>query len=163
MDFYNKLIDPASPTRSKISVHMHAAATPNGVLDPTIPLQQNNVLIEELCSYISLQAGKRADPLVVSRALAGVDITTPESVLSALSHYLIDDLKLSKEKAGAIVAEMEPVMVKLLPQPVTVDEEIADQGEIIEDVHAFKRSLEMSRGPCPVKPLVEFEESSVKL
>ncbi|KAG0637204.1 Metalloenzyme, LuxS/M16 peptidase-like protein [Tuber brumale] len=165
LDFYNKFIDPASPTRSKASVHMHAAEVA-GAPKPG----DKDAIVGEICKYISTHSGTETDPAVISKALSTVDFTEPKSTLSGFLQCLTQDLRISPETAQSIVQEGAAMLTMLLPTlaganaPPREDEgEIGDQGEVIEDICAFKARLQLTGGAMPVRPLIEFEESSVKL
>jgi len=168
LDFYNKFIDPASHTRSKASVHMHAAAAA-GAPKPN----HNDAIIGKICEYISTYSGTETDPVVISKALSAVDPAEPESAMSGFLQCLTQDLEISPETAQSIVQEGAAILTTFLPSLVKVnaplqeeeeeEEEIGDQGEVIEDIRAYKARLQLTKGAMPVRPLVEFEESSAKL
>lgn len=165
LDFYNKFIDPASHTRSKASVHMHAAAAA-GAPKPS----HNDAIIGKICEYISTYSGVETDPVVISKALSAVDPAEPESAMSGFLQCLTQDLKIAPETAQSIVQEGAAILTTLLPSlakanapPQEEEEEIGDQGEVIEDICAYKARLQLTKGAMPVRPLVEFEESSAKL
>lgn len=165
VEFYNTFIDFSSPKRSKISVHMHAAATP----PPPAPVptsDQKATLALSLSQFISSQGGVSVDAVNLAKALESTDLTKAESIIGSVTTFLSKELKLSDEKVKVIIdqgsALLEPMLSKLsgsLPN----EKFDGDQGQIIEDVYGFKAGLEMTKGARPVRPLVEFEESSVKL
>ncbi|CUS07597.1 unnamed protein product [Tuber aestivum] len=164
LDFYNKFIDPESHTRSKASVHMHAAA----VAEAPKPADKE-AIVGKICEYISTRSGVETDPAVFSKALSAADLTKPESAMNRFLECLTQDLKIPPETAQSIAQEGATILATLLPSltkanPLPQEEgEIGDQGEVIEDICAFKARLQLTKGATPVKPLVEFEESSVKL
>ena len=164
LDFYSKFIDPASHTRSKASVHMHAAAVAE-----TPQAGYSDAIIGKICEYISTYSGVKTDPAVISGALSAVDFTEPKSAMSGFLQCLTQDLKISPETAQSIAQEGAAILATLLPSlakanaPPQEEEEIGDQGEVIEDVCAYKARLQLTKGAIPVRPLVEFEESSARL
>jgi len=168
LDFYNKFIDPASHTRSKASVHMHAAAAAE-----TSKPSHIDAITGKICEYISTYSGVKTDPAVISKALSAVDPTKPESAMSGFLQCLTQDLKISPETAQSIAQEGAAILTTLLPSLAKAnappqeggeeEEEIGDQGELIEDVCAYKARLQLTKGVMSVRPLVEFEESSARL
>lgn len=171
VEFYNKFISPSSPQRSKTSVHMHAATTPSppatlGDL-VKVPLQQQKTMLSQaLSQFLSTQGGISVDATALSEALGDTDLTKPESIIASVTTFLAEDMKLADEKVKTVIAQGASVLKQLLPTlvgPGPPGEEEWDQGIVIEDISAFKAGLEMTKGARPVRPLVEFEESSVKL
>lgn len=164
--FYNKFISPSSPDRSKISVHMHAAAIPQQPSDVAKGEQQKALLAQALSQFLLTQSGISADAARLSKALGDIDLTKPESIITSVTTFLAEEMKLADEKVKTVIAQGTKVLVQLLPAligPPPPEEVEGDQGIIIEDISAFKAGLEMTKGARPVRPLVEFEESSVKL
>ncbi|RPB03877.1 LuxS/MPP-like metallohydrolase [Choiromyces venosus 120613-1] len=167
LDFFKKYIDPASPIRSKVSVYLQAAAVTEGPKPG-----DKDAIIEKICKHISTHSDTETDPAVISKALTTVGFTGPQAAMSGFLRCLTRDLKLSPETAQSIIQEGAEMLITLLPSLAKAiappeeeggEEGIADKGEIVEDVRAFKATLPLTKGPLPVKPLVEFEESSVKL
>lgn len=164
--FYNKFISPSSPDRSKISVHMHAAAIPQQPSDVAKGQEQKALLAQALSQFLLTQSGISADAARLSKALGDIDLTKPESIITSVTTFLAEEMKLADEKVKTVIAQGTKVLVQLLPAligPPPPEEVEGDQGIIIEDISAFKAGLEMTKGARPVRPLVEFEESSVKL
>lgn len=148
---------------------MHAAATPPPPISPmdvTSAAQQKTVLAQALSQFLSTQGVISTDTAALSKALGDVDLTKPESIIASVTTFLTKEVKLADEKVKTVIAQGASVLKQLLPTLVgtVLPEEVeVDQGVIIEDVYAFKAGLEMTKGARPVRPLVEFEESSVKL
>lgn len=148
---------------------MHAAATPPPPIAPmdiVSTAQQKTVLAQALSQFLSTQGGISADTAALSKALGDIDLTKPESIIASVATFLTKEAKLADEKVKTVIAQGASVLKQLLPTlvgTVLLEEGEGDQGVIIEDVYAFKAGLEMTKGARPVRPLVEFEESSVKL
>lgn len=148
---------------------MHAAATPPPPLAPvdaSRAVQQKTVLAQALSQFLSTHGGISTDTAALSKALGDIDLTKPESIIASVATFLTKEVKLADEKVKTVIAQGASVLKQLLPTlvgNVLPEEVVGDQGVIIEDVYAFKAGLEMTKGARPVRPLVEFEESSVKL
>lgn len=166
--FYDEFINPGSHKRSKISVHMHAAASPPPTpapADDEIAEQPKTVLAQALSQFLSTQGVICADTTALSKALDNTDLTKPESIIASVSTFLSKEVKLADEKVKMVIAQGASVLKQLMPTLLgsAPSDVVGSQGEVIEDVYAFKAGLEMTKGARPVRPLVEFEESSVKL
>lgn len=147
---------------------MHAAATPPPPLAPVDvakAVQQKTVLAQALSQFLSSHGGISTDTAALSKALGDIDLTKPESIIASVATFLTKEVKLADEKVKMVITQGASVLKQLLPTLVgnVSAEEVGDQGVVIEDVYAFKAGLEMTKGARPVRPLVEFEESSVKL
>lgn len=134
-------------------------------MDVARTVQQKTVLAQALSQFLSTQGGISADTAALSKALGDTDLTKPESIIASVATFLTKEVKLADEKVKTVIAQGAIVLKQLLPTLVgpVLPEVEEDQGVIIEDVYAFKAGLEMTKGARPVRPLVEFEESSVKL
>lgn len=143
---------------------MHAAATPLPPLTSVDVAQQKTVLAQALSQFLS-NHGISTDTTALSKALGDIDLTKPESIIASVATFLTKEVKLADEKVKMVITQGASVLKLLLPTLVgnVPPEEVGDQGVVIEDVYAFKAGLEMTKGARPVRPLVEFEESSVKL
>lgn len=176
VEFYNHYIHPDSPTRAKISVHMHAQSSSGE--KPTML-----ALLERFLT----STGATIDQPKLQQRFEGMDTGKSESkeILSTLEQYLIVDLKMDAEEAKSIVEQgaslmstmsakssdaTEPSSSSAVTEDKVKDEENdaskVKQGSrsiVIDDVLAFKASLSATAGPRPVKPLSDFEELSSKL
>jgi insulysin len=158
IDFYNKYIDPSSPSRSKVSVHMHAAAKPDSA-------EMKPVLAKAISEQIS-KFGITLDVQALTASLADVDISKSDDLLSAVVSHIQKTQKVAEDTLS-IVKEQGEKLMKGLPQfggSTNGAEDLGDFGEdIAEDIASFKAGLEISRGARPVRPLEMFEETTVKL
>jgi len=158
IDFYNKYIDPSSPGRSKVSVHLHAAAKPDSA-------EMKPVLAKTISEQIS-KLGITVDVQGLTAALADVDISKSDGILSAVVGHIEKTQKVAEDTLSALKEQGQKLM-KGLPQfggSANDAEDLGDFGEdITEDIASFKAGLEISRGARPVKPLEMFEETTVKL
>ncbi|KAF2841383.1 a-pheromone processing metallopeptidase Ste23 [Patellaria atrata CBS 101060] len=185
LNFYNTHIDPTSPTRAKLAVHMLAQSSVKEIAKNIKPSEQKTALLELLTEFL-FTADITPDSKKLSTKFANVDVAANDpvdSVVDALSAYLanvpdLEEAKVKKtlESARTLIAVSLPSMgveVKKLGD----DEEATGAREedelkkswpkreqiYITDVQAFKASLGLSRGPISVKELSEFEDSGPKL
>ncbi|KAL7274797.1 metalloprotease [Rhizina undulata] len=166
VDFFKRYIDPASPTRSKVSVHLNAIAKP-----PTPDMkEQKKVLTTAVSQFLATKAGIYVDSSALDKRFENVDPAEIPAIVSAIETYLVQDAKLEADKVKALISQGPRVLEKLLPTLLeskdaghAEEELLKGQGDIIEDVWTFKAGLMATKGARPVRPLVEFEENGVKL
>lgn len=90
-----------------------------------------------------------------------ISADNPAPLADAVLNYLIKDANVPEATAKTVVQgltgadDAERIEVKAAGR--------SDAPTIIEDVHAFKASLGVSRGPQAVKDLSEFEDLEAKL
>ena len=169
--FYGKYIDPESPTRSKLSVHMIAKVFPSESPNFT-PEQQKEQLVELVGQSLS-SAGSDLDPVKFKQDFEKVDMQDEMAILSTIESYVNGNLP--AEKAESVMHEAREILGSLLVAlkiraPVKDDEingtEVAAKiptPVIVDNVDTWKASLMVSEGPRPVTDLSEFEEIEPKL
>jgi hypothetical protein len=94
-----------------------------------------------------------------------------DSLITAVSSYLVDDAKTPADAVTQIIEAATPLMGTVLASVgVRTTPDVEERVEVahakatrIEDVHAFKSSLHVSPGPQPVKDITEFEGNDPKL
>lgn len=170
VEFYSKYIDPASPHRAKLSVHLIAEKSTEKNKGPSLltPEQQKQTLIQNLTQFL-VEAGVKAEAEVLSRYFKGVDILVPENIATAVASYLKEDWKLTDANIVPIMEKGASLLKELHPQLVG-DSTNSEEGEhtlkdsiVIEDVIAWKAGLTLTKAARPVRPLVEYEETESKL
>ncbi|KAL4740538.1 Metalloenzyme, LuxS/M16 peptidase-like protein [Aspergillus similis] len=169
LDFYKQMIDPASPTRGKLSIHLKAQAGAHAVE----PKQQKAHLI----SFVSKQleaAGFAADSDGLGNAFEGVSLSDKEQVLSVLKIFLTSELSLSEQQAGPAL-ETIGQNFGLISKQLGVESKQGSEGSsltkttqaarptYITNVTDFKARLAVSTGPNPITNLTEFEDFEAKL
>ncbi|KEY67145.1 hypothetical protein S7711_03006 [Stachybotrys chartarum IBT 7711] len=146
-DFYAQHFSPASKTRARISVHLHARGT--GEVDTKV---------------INLLA---------KSGLTDVPLEKRQS-LDLLRDYLAGQGQLSEETRASVVSQAKELGVKPAAEGLQADDGAPQQNgasgvgavgsaQEIKDVRRFKAGLLASAGARPVKDVGEFEESDVKL
>lgn len=160
VDFYGTFVDATSSRRSKASVQMHAAAV--------TPEDRKPGLVEALIQFLSAAAGVVSEHTEVTKALEGADINNTDAVVSAVHTFLRDVKKVEEASIHSILERGREALVGAIPVKKADEEKLrpGDFGEVFETVQevvAWKASCRVSAGPRPVKPLVEFESTEVKL
>jgi insulysin len=167
VDFYAHYISPSSPKRSKLSVHLQAQSKleelhlneekNSALAAPQVILTKHRIE----CKFEDLQA-------LVLRA------PTAEILIDKVSKYFREVLDISPEVLGMVLEETEAALGVVdsgLPAEPAVLSDTADVKSvsvasypvIIQDILAFKASMQVSAGVWPVKDLEEFLETAEKL
>lgn len=176
--FYKTYISPASPTRAKLSVRLHAQSSPAVIAAGTTPLEQISKLTTLLTQFLNSQ-GVTVDSEKLSTRFESLDLAKgAEGVTEATVAYLTQDLGLPADKVAPVLEEGKKMMGTVLAgigiekEDMTKAKEVNGEVEaaqekqqptVVEDVHAWKAGLEVSKGASPVCDLSEFEELDAKL
>lgn len=167
MDFYAQYISPASPLRSKLSVHLQAQSKPKeptleekkasavSALQVILTQHQIDCKPEDLQTKINEASSADVIPVTVQKYLSGV-LALNEDVAAKI---------LDEAKAALGVADSGlPAEPEVLIENVNVDKVVdAKHPVLIKDVHAWKASMQLSVGVRPIKPLEEYVEVAEKL
>ncbi|KAI5780940.1 Metalloenzyme, LuxS/M16 peptidase-like protein [Geopyxis carbonaria] len=158
VDFYNEYISPDSPNRSKMSVQMKAAAKPDDE-------EKLKALVDALTQFLS--AGSiSTEPKELSKALENVDIHSIEDVVARITSFLKDVKQVPEAAIESLITQGKPILQQALPPPKTEDDDKfnpEDFGTVLDDVVGWKARCSVSPGAIPIKPLVEFEDTTSKL
>ena len=122
-------------------------------------------------------------PEKLEHRLHGIDVSVDggaQKFAQALTVYLTQDAAVPDQQASAIMTSGEALLATAIER--SASESGADGGDLeagsnggangtigatgsvkIEDVHAWKASLQSSAGPRPVRDLSEFEDFDAKL
>lgn len=162
-DFFEHYISPKSPARAKLSVHLLAQASPSET-PVTTPEQQKDQLVEALGQYLG-SAGVDVDQATLTKDFANVDITSEDAIVSAIKPHLP---AAEVEEASAQIKQGLPqiMMALKISKPVESEQtkpEVVSKPTIIDDAHAWKAGLQVSRGPRPITDISEYEELEPKL
>ncbi|KAL8948045.1 MAG: hypothetical protein Q9222_005737 [Ikaeria aurantiellina] len=177
IDFFNHFINPTSPARAKLSVHMIARASPKVVADGNVsPSEQKEKLIDMLSKYLAAIGIDASGPQLQKR-FDVVDVGSGDiaAITSAISSYLKEDALLPEEHVSAVLEEGQQLLATALPglgiNVVKTDDSTEElppvpkvkETTFIEDVFDFKAGLAVSQGARPVRDLRDFEEPEAKL
>jgi insulysin len=114
--FYNHYIHPASPTRSKLAIHLLAQTSPAEVAESLTPEQQKEKIVQMATQFLVAQdVVVEEEPL--GKRFESVDVSTGETegLVKALEGYLAEDAKLPKEKVDSVAAEAKVLLATALP------------------------------------------------
>lgn len=173
--FYKHFVDPTSTERAKLSVHMIAQGSAEDIA-ATSSEEQRLSLIEALSEYLG-SAGLKVDDEKLRQSFEQVDVASgdQDSILSAVRQHVSSELP--TDKVDTLIEQGRQVLGSVLMQlgvktPAGADHAVngtevsktpTKPTTIIENVHDWKASLEVSAGPSPVADLSEFEEVEPKL
>jgi insulysin len=165
-DFYTTFISPASPQRSKLSVHLQAQSKPK---EPT--LDETKAAAVAALQVILTEHKIESAPEDLKTHIN--DTASAEAIPDAVSTYLSSTLKLEQEVADKVLDAAKAAMgvadSGLPAEPEVLDgsggaeTKDAQHPVLITDIHAWKAGVQVSAGVRPVKPLEEFVEVAEKL
>ena len=179
IDFFNHYINPTSPSRAKLSVHMIAQSSPKEVAGNTSPAEQKEKVITMLAKYLTA-LGIDADKEKLVKRLDGVDVAGGDQagIIAAVATYLDQDAEMPEEESSQVLAQGQQLLSTILPGlgievKQTVDgvdgvEELPEAPPVkkttfIENVREFKAGLPMTVARKPVVDLSEFWDAEPKL
>ncbi|KAI0572331.1 hypothetical protein Alg130_10535 [Pyrenophora tritici-repentis] len=183
IDFYSHYISTSSSQRSKLSVHLQAQAKakePSLDEKKTAPAaalkirlrnnQFNPVTLLDPLTYLEhkIAANDQAFQARIKNA------SSNEAISDAVASHLTDDLIMEKEVADKALDEAKAALnvadsgFRAAPQALDVSADVksvvdTSQPVLIEDVHAWKASMQASSAVRPVRNLEEFVEVTDKL
>ncbi|KAI4138363.1 MAG: hypothetical protein LQ341_004701 [Variospora aurantia] len=173
IDFFNHYIQPTSPSRAKLSVHMIAQSSPKAIAGTMSAEEQKEKLISMLGKYLT-SVGVDTDTDQLSKRFEPVDVAGGDqtAIIGAISSYLQNDAGVPQQSLTAVVEQGQQLLGTVLPSlgiEVKVEEtDLPPAPEVkpttlIEDVFDYKSRLAVSEGPRPVRDLKEYEELEAKL
>jgi len=182
VDFFRQYIDPRSPSRAKVSVHMKAQSSGNAV----VTAEQKAKAVEKLEKLLDL-VDLKVDSARFKASFENVDMSDggQEVISSTVSNFLQNDMKIPAEQVTAVLGQGNRVLRALLPSLGIKSSSIDCEPEsgqakptdrihringvaptepiYISNVPEFKARLVVSAGPSPVVDLSEFEDLEAKL
>ncbi|KAL5365878.1 Metalloenzyme, LuxS/M16 peptidase-like protein [Aspergillus floccosus] len=169
--FYNQYIDPASPTRGKVSVHLNAQSGAH--VAPTDVKEQKTRLVSLLGKQLET-AGFAVDEDRLSTAFEKLDISTggEGKILDVFGTFLGSDMSLSEQQTKPILEQAQQNLGLHLKQlglgskPTSVANGVDASYKhpvYITNIPKFKARLAVSAGPSPITDLSEFEGPDAKL
>ncbi|EXJ94318.1 insulysin [Capronia coronata CBS 617.96] len=168
-EFYTQYIDPESPTRAKVSVHLEAQAKP-APAEAISPAQQREQLVG-LTVQILKSLGVDADEDQLKPSFEKVDLADDSSIVGAIQEYISTTTAASKsEEIATQMKEAVPRMqvalkIKPVESPGDTDDVAANikTPEVIQDPYLWKAGLQVSQGPLAIEDLRTFEDLEPKL
>ena len=179
IDFFQHYINPTSPSRAKLSVHMIAQSSPKEVAGIISPAEQKEKVMTMLAKYLTA-LGIDADQEKLVKRFDGVDVAGGDQagIIAAVARYLDEDAEMAQEDSSQVLAQGQQLLSTILPGlgievKQTVDgvdgvEELPEappvkKTTLIENVRGFKAGLPMTVARKPVTDLNEFLDTEPKL
>ena len=179
IDFFQHYINPTSPSRAKLSVHMIAQSSPKEVAGNTSPAEQKEKVITMLAKYLTA-LGIDADQEKLVQRFEAVDVAGGDQagITAAVAKYLDQDAEMPEEDSSQVLAQGQQLLSTVLPGlgievKQTIDgvdgvEELPEAPVVkkttfVEDVREFKAGLPMTVARKPVVDLSEFWDAEPKL
>ena len=179
IEFFKHYINPTSPSRAKLSVHMIAQSSPKEVAGNISPAEQKEKVMTMLAKYLTAM-GIDADQEKLVKRFDGVDVAGGDQagIIAAVATYLDEDAEMAEEDSSQVLAQGQQLLSTILPGlgievKQTVDgvdgvEELPEappvkKTTLIENVREFKAGLPMTVARKPVTELSEFLDTEPKL
>lgn len=167
VDFYSHYISTSSSQRSKLSVHLQAQAKAK---EPSLD-EKKTAAAAALKIILAEHKIIAKDETFETRVK---NASSNEAISDAVASHLTEDFKIEKEVANKILDEAKAALgvadsgLPAVPQALDASADVksvvdASQPVLIEDVHAWKASMQVSTGVRPVRNLEEFVEVAEKL
>jgi insulysin len=165
--FYSHYISTSSSQRSKLSVHLQAQAEAE---EPSFG-EKKTAAAAALKIILGEHKITANDETFQARIK---DASSDEAVSDAVASRLTDDLKVKKKVANKVLDEAKAELgnaesgLSVAPQTLDASADVksvvdTSQPVLIEDVHAWKASMQVSSAVRPVRDLEEFFEVAEKL
>ncbi|KKA20371.1 Insulysin [Rasamsonia emersonii CBS 393.64] len=181
IEFYRQYIDPASPTRAKISIHLNAQSG-DPAKKPLDPADQRSTLLSALegifnseaiamdteklaatIKQVDLSASDHDNVLAAVRPLLVSDLQLPDDRVQPLLERIRHTLESHSKRQGLAEVKAEGAASKHRQKINGVNGVGQKQPIYITNVAEFKARLPVSAGPSPVTDLSEFEDFEPKL
>ena len=177
--FFNRYIDPQSPQRAKLSVHLKARTDPDKLNDATSP-EEKKAKLTEVLEKFSTAMGMGVDMNELNALYQDVEFvqSRKSDIMQVYTRYLVKQNIVSEDQLSEVEDEVAKLLEALLPSlgielkpEVDGDDDQADlppappvkETTYIDDVRKYKSSLQASAGPQPVTDLLQFEDFDSKL
>lgn len=160
IDFYKTYISAEGDKRAKASIQMNAMAPPTNASSSALDAL-TSALSTHLASTISLDVDSASLSTVfeASHDIADAALTTLEKFLTDRSVEKANVDKALKSAKEVVEKALEKAKSDELNRVLKAEE----FGDVLEDVVGWKAVCTVTAGARPVKPLVEFEETTSRL
>ena len=176
IDFFNHYVQPTSPSRAKVAIHLMAQATPKSVAGKMTSAEQKEKFVLLLGKYLTAM-GINADAEKLDAHFQSVNVASGnlQDIIKSLAAYLKEDAQVPEDQTSKVIEQGQQLLSTILPslgielkQETDVDAELppaplVKETTYIENVRDYKSALEVSAGPRPVTDLSEYEELEPKL
>jgi insulysin len=166
--FYEQYIDPESPRRRKVSIHLEAQASSEV---PEVSPAERKEQFVGLLGQVLGSLGVDVDEARLKGLLENIELTNEPQLLEATKQYIVTSVPASKteEVLGQLKEAVPQIQMAL---KIKTAESSRDPNEvaaklptpvIIKDAAKWKAGLEVTRGPVPVEDVQDFEDLESKL
>ncbi|KAL9126635.1 MAG: hypothetical protein Q9175_007885, partial [Cornicularia normoerica] len=135
IEFYNHYINPTSPSRAKLSIHMIAQSMPKEVAGNMNPAEQKEKVLTTLGKCLTAM-GIDADQEKLIKRLDGVDVTGGDQagIINAVARYLDEDAEMAEEEANEVLAQGQQLLSTILPALGIKVKQSVDGVDGVEDL-----------------------------
>ena len=179
IEFFGQYINPTSPSRAKLSIHMIAQSSPKANVGSMTPVEQKEKVTDTIGKYLTAM-GIQVDGEKLASHFEPVDVLGGDQagIIEAIGKLLIEDAELPEADASEILEQGQQLLGTILPSlgievKQTVDgvdgvEELPEappvkKTTVVKNVRDFKASMKLTPGRRPVTALSEFEDTESKL
>jgi len=179
INFFDHYINPTSPARAKLSIHMIAQLSAKSIGDTMDSAEQKEKVISLLGKYLN-SLGLEVDDEKITNRFADVDVVGGDEagIIHAMEAYLSNDIQVEDGRAKDVIEQGQQLLGTVLPslgievRPAAKINGIDHEGDdvpvtkvttFIGNVHEYKAGLQASAGARPVKHISEFEDLEPKL
>lgn len=179
INFFDHYINPISPARAKLSIHMIAQLSAKSIGDTMDSAEQKEKVISLLGKYLN-SLGLEVDDEKLTKRFADVDVVGGDEagIIHAISAYLSNDIQVEDGRAKDVIEQGQQLLGTVLPslgievRPAAKNDGIDHEGDdvpvtkvttFISNVHEYKAGLQASAGARPVKDISEYEDLEPKL
>jgi len=166
-DFFAKYVDPQSPTRAKLSIHLNAQKVVKD--EEASPEEQKEQLAALLGQYLTAQGAEVQQDQFAS----DLSKNAPHDQAGILSACkTAAGSTLPENKMSEVLTQLEQIMpqifLKLKIKVPSEEDKLPEAPKtsepvVIEDVHKWKTGLQVSKGVVPVTDIKEFQDFDSKL
>lgn len=166
--FYAHYIDPESPSRAKLSIHLNAQkSTPVAEVTASEKKDQFVGLVGQVLATL----GTDLDEHKLKTHFEKVDPIDNAAATNAIKEYIGTSLAPSKKDhvMGKVKEALPQILLASNIKPVTPPPNPMDVASkvptpvIIEDAFQWKAGLQVSKAPLPVEDIAQFEDLESKL
>ncbi|KAG8529895.1 uncharacterized protein KY384_005376 [Bacidia gigantensis] len=179
IEFFKHYIDPSSPTRAKLSVHLKAQVTPKSIAGSMTPAEQKEKVLSVISKSLTA-AGIEANLEHLQKVFEDVDVAGGDrtSISNAIREFLSSNNAMSEDQVSQLMEQVPQLLGTLLPglgieMKPEADAEDAEaelppapkvkRTTYVDDVREYRSRLAVSAGPVPINPLSDYEDFEPKL
>lgn len=165
IQFFARYLDPESPQRAKLAIHLVAQAQPK---EDEVDTVEQRSQFSNLMAQVLGSVGVSVEESKIAAAFQSTNLSDKEATL-ATSKTILGPKHSGEDVLSQLQEAISQIMIALKIKPATIDKdgtEVAakvSKPEVIQDVHRWKAGLQVSEGPVPLADLNDFEDLEAKL